>query len=152
MRPIKLTMKAFGPYRDVETIDFGQLEGRNLFLVTGPTGSGKTTIFDGISYAVYGEASGDFRSGENLRSQFAADDVLTEVELEFELRGIRYHIHRIPRQWKPKSRGEGMTEQKTDATLTIYDGEPKTVIRKPREVNEKSGRSWESTASSSSKS
>ncbi|PKM55831.1 MAG: hypothetical protein CVV00_02250 [Firmicutes bacterium HGW-Firmicutes-5] len=137
MRPIKLTMTAFGPYKNKEIIDFGELGHRNLFLITGPTGSGKTTIFDAISFAVYGECSGHMRTAESLRSQFSERDVLTEVELEFELRGMKYLIHRIPKQEKPKQRGEGTTEQKPDAVLTIFDQEPKTIIAGVKQVNEK---------------
>ncbi len=137
MRPIKLTMTAFGPYKERETVDFRELNDRNLFLITGPTGAGKTTIFDAISFAIYGEASGNMRSADSFRSHFAEDQLLTEVELEFELKGITYHIHRIPKQSKPKARGEGSTEQKPDATLTIYNGEPNTIIAGVKNVNEK---------------
>lgn len=137
MRPIKLTMTAFGPYKHKETIDFGELGHRNLFLITGPTGSGKTTIFDAISFAIYGECSGHMRTAESLRSQFSESDVLTEVELKFELRGTKYLIHRIPKQEKPKQRGEGITEQKPEAVLTIFDQEPKTIITGVKQVNEK---------------
>ncbi|MFZ7120166.1 MAG: AAA family ATPase, partial [Eubacteriaceae bacterium] len=137
MRPIKLTMTAFGPYKDVEIVDFTKLENRNLFLITGPTGSGKTTIFDAISFAIYGEVSGDMRTAESLRSQFSDVKLLTEVELEFELKGIKYHIHRIPKQSKPKARGEGFTDQKPEAVLTIYNGEPKTIVSGVKNVNDK---------------
>lgn len=127
MRPIKLTMTAFGPYSGVEIVDFRELKDINLFLITGPTGSGKTTIFDAISFALYGEASGDMRSVDSLRSHFASEDTLTEVDLEFELKGIGYHIHRVPRQSRPRARGEGTTEQKAEAKLNIY-GEKKPII------------------------
>ncbi|MDF1616108.1 SbcC/MukB-like Walker B domain-containing protein [Petrocella sp. FN5] len=137
MRPIKLTMTAFGPYKHKEIIDFGELGHKKLFLITGPTGSGKTTIFDAISFAVYGECSGHMRTAESLRSQFSERDLLTEVELEFELRGRKYHIHRIPKQDKPKKRGEGTTEQKPEAFLTIFNQEPKTIIVGVISVNEK---------------
>lgn len=137
MRPIKLTMTAFGPYKDIEVVDFRELGNRNLFLITGPTGAGKTTIFDAISFAIYGEASGNMRSADSLRSHFSEDQLLTEVELEFELKGTRYHIHRIPKQSKPKARGEGTTDQKPDATLTIFDGEPNTIVAGVKNVNEK---------------
>jgi exonuclease SbcC len=130
-------MTAFGPYKHKETIDFGELGPRNLFLITGPTGSGKTTIFDAISFAVYGECSGHMRTAESLRSQFSENDVLTEVELEFELRGMKYLIHRIPKQEKPKQRGEGTTTQNPDAVLTIFDHEPNTIITGVKQVNEK---------------
>ena len=141
MRPIKLTITAFGPYRDTEIIDFNELNGRNLFLITGQTGSGKTTIFDALSFALYGESSGNERSPESLRSHFASDDVLTEVSLEFELKGKFYFIKRIPKQNKPKSRGEGFTEQKSDGELIIYgthiSDENKKVITGVKAINEK---------------
>ena len=90
MKPLKLTMQAFGPYAGTETIDFKQLENRTMFVISGKTGSGKTTIFDGISYAIYGKASGEDRNGPDLRSQFAEDKLLTEVTLEFSLRQKLY--------------------------------------------------------------
>ncbi|RUS48613.1 SbcC/MukB-like Walker B domain-containing protein [Cohnella sp. AR92] len=95
MKPIKLTMTAFGPYKDKETIDFSELNGHRLFLVSGNTGAGKTSIFDAICFAIYGEASGEDRSdSKNLRSQFAEDDVHTAVEFEFELKKRTYRILR----------------------------------------------------------
>ena len=115
MRPRKLTMCAFGPYAGEQIIDFTLLGGRNLFLITGPTGAGKTTIFDGICFALFGKASGQERDGQNLRSHFADRGTLTAVELEFELRGRQYWVRRIPRQLKPKMRGEGFTEQAPEA-------------------------------------
>ncbi len=137
MRPVKLTMSAFGPYSDIEVIDFTELQERNLFLVTGATGSGKTTIFDAISYALYGRASGDLRTEDTLRSHFSEPDVLTEVQLTFELKGITYHVHRTPKQIRPKAKSEGYTEQKPDATLTIEDAEPRTVVTGVSKVNRK---------------
>lgn len=140
MRPVKLKMTAFGPYSGVEIVDFQELEGRNLFLVTGPTGSGKTTVFDAISFAMYGEASGRTGSGrtvESLRSHYSRDDVMTEVELDFELKGIKYYVKRIPKQMKPKSRGEGFTEQKPEAELLIGGGDSKKVVTGVTNVNEK---------------
>ncbi|MDP4090936.1 MAG: AAA family ATPase, partial [Bacillota bacterium] len=77
MRPLKLTMSAFGPYAGEEAIDFAKLEEKNIFLVTGPTGAGKTTIFDAISYALFGEASGTSRDKDSLRSDFATLDTPT---------------------------------------------------------------------------
>lgn len=139
MRPVKLVMSAFGPYRGKEIIHFDDLKDRKLFLVTGPTGAGKTTIFDAISFAMYGEASGDLRSAESLRSQFAESDCLTKVELTFELRDKTYIIHRIPRQQKPKTRGDGFTEQKSDASLKILSGDDvdALVITGVKSVTEK---------------
>lgn len=134
MKPIKLTMSAFGPYADMEVIDFSLLEGQNIFVITGPTGAGKTTIFDGICYALYGSASGEGRDGESMRSHFAKDDVLTFVELEFQLRGKSYYVKRIPRQQKRKERGEGYTEQKAEAE---FKAAGEKVVTGVREVNEK---------------
>lgn len=95
MKPLKLTMTAFGPYKDTEVIDFTKLQNHRLFVISGKTGAGKTTIFDGICFALYGSASGEDRSdSKSLRSDFADDDVQTEVELEFELRGRVYRIKR----------------------------------------------------------
>src|SRR5699024_2292972 len=88
MRPVKLTMTAFGPYKDTETINFKELDGLNIFVISGATGAGKTTIFDAICFALYGSASGTDR--ENimmLRSHFANDDVHTKVEFVFEIKG-----------------------------------------------------------------
>lgn len=134
MRPIKLTISAFGPYADKQDIDFEELNGRNIFVISGKTGAGKTTIFDSISYALYGEASGESRETDSLRSHFADDDVETFVELEFDLKGERYIVNRVPKQKKKKSRGEGFTEKSADATLTLPDGK---VITKVTNVNNK---------------
>lgn len=122
MKPLKLIISGFGPYADREVIDFSKLENERIFLITGPTGAGKTTIFDAISYAIFGEASGSDRDADNLRSDFAGEDILTYVELEFLLRGEKYYIKRIPKQKKKKARGEGYTEQKADAEFKISDG------------------------------
>ncbi|MED0758707.1 SMC family ATPase [Aneurinibacillus thermoaerophilus] len=95
MRPIKVTMTAFGPYKHKETIDFTELGEHRLFVISGNTGAGKTTIFDAICFALYGEASGEERNDAKfLRSHFAADDVHTSVELIFELRGRTYRVFR----------------------------------------------------------
>ncbi|WP_371025369.1 AAA family ATPase [Paraclostridium ghonii] len=134
MRPIKLIISAFGPYADKQVIDFEELNGRNIFVISGKTGAGKTTIFDAISYALYGEASGESRETDSLRSHFADDNAETFVELEFDLKGERYIVNRFPKQKKKKSRGEGFTEKNADATLTLPDGK---VITKVTNVNNK---------------
>jgi len=121
-------MRAFGPYAGEQVIDFTQLQGRNLFLITGPTGSGKTTIFDAICFALYGRASGLDRDGENLRSHFAAPDLLTSVELEFELKGKRYYIRRVPKQLRPRVRGDGFTEQNAEAEFRELNGAGPVII------------------------
>ena len=134
MRPIKLTISAFGPYASKQVIDFEELKGRNIFVISGKTGAGKTTIFDAISYALYGEASGESRETDSLRSHFADDNTETYVELEFELRGEKYTVNRVPKQKKKKARGEGYTEKSADATLTLPDGK---VITKVKNVTDK---------------
>lgn len=126
MRPFKLVISAFGPYAKEETIDFSLLDGKNIFLITGATGAGKTTIFDAISYALFGEASGSSRETDSLRSDFAASNRLTFVELDFELRGEIYHVKRIPQQLKPKVKGEGFTNQSAEAELVLPDGKVRT--------------------------
>lgn len=134
MRPLKLTMSAFGPYAGIEIIDFEKLNGKNIFLVTGPTGAGKTTIFDGISYGLFGEASGTSRDNDSLRSDFASPDTPTFIELEFELRGERYNIKRYPQQMRKKQRGEGFSFKNSEAVLTLPEG---NVVTGTNAVDEK---------------
>jgi DNA repair protein SbcC/Rad50 len=139
MKPLKLTMQAFGPYAGTEIIDFRQLENRTMFVISGKTGAGKTTIFDGISFAIYGKASGEDRNGTDLRSQFADDDLLTEVGLEFSLRQKTYQITRSPLQEKKKKNGEGTTNVGAKAELYLVDenGELQLLASNVREVDEK---------------
>src|SRR5690606_37384468 len=95
MKPIKLTMRAFGPYKNEEVIDFTQLKDNRLFVISGSTGAGKTTIFDGICFALYGSGSGqDRKDTKMLRSDFSEDDIHTAVELIFEIRGKTYRVLR----------------------------------------------------------
>lgn len=95
MKPIKLTMCAFGPYKGKEVVDFRKLEGNRLFVISGPTGAGKTTIFDGIAFALYGSGSGtDRKENKSLRSDFADDKLNTAVELVFEVGGKTYRVMR----------------------------------------------------------
>ncbi len=115
MRPLTLTMTAFGPFPDAETIRFLELGENPLFLINGPTGSGKTTILDAICFALYGKTTGDEREGTQMRCDLAAADTLTEVGLEFEFSGRRFRIRRVPEQQRPKSRGEGTTTQAPEA-------------------------------------
>ncbi|MDP4084380.1 MAG: AAA family ATPase [Bacillota bacterium] len=139
MKPIKLTMQAFGPYAGMETIDFSELGNRTMFVISGKTGSGKTTIFDAISYAIYGKASGDDRNGPDLRSQFADENIFTEVSLDFTLRNKIYSIIRSPQQQKKKERGDGYTAIGAKAELYSWDkhGEKKLIAAKVNEVDEK---------------
>lgn len=117
MRPVKLTLQAFGPYAGKEVIDFTELENRTMFVISGKTGAGKTTIFDGICFAIFGEASGNDRASEELRSQFADEDLVTEVSLHFSLRDRTYFIRRRPKQFIKKQRGDGFREANSTAEL-----------------------------------
>ena len=140
MRPIKIIMQAFGPYKNEEIIDFTHLGDRNLFLITGNTGAGKTSIFDAIAYALYGEASGGDRDFKSLISDFADDDTITRVVFDFSLNGKHYRIDRIPAQERKKKSGEGYTNQTASAELYLISStKEKELIasRKVTEVNDK---------------
>lgn len=132
MKPMKLIMSAFGPYAGEETIDFTTLGEQGLYLITGDTGAGKTTIFDAITFALYGEASGTTRDTGMFRSKYAAAETRTFVEFSFQYRGQIYCIRRNPEYERQKGRGEGMTIQKAEAVFYLPDGAPLTT--KVREV------------------
>lgn len=117
MRPVELRIKAFGPFADEQTVDFSALCGRTLFLIHGPTGSGKTSILDAICYALYGQTSVSDRQSGFLRSHHADVTVQTEVSLTFNLGTMTYRVERIPEQTRPKSRGDGFTKQTAAAIL-----------------------------------
>ena len=121
MRPLKLTISAFGPYAGKTELDFSELGENGLYLITGDTGAGKTTLFDAIAFALYGEPSGTTRDTSMFRSKYAAPDTDTYVELDFAYNGKMYNIIRNPEYQRPKKRGEGFTSQKPDATLTYPD-------------------------------
>lgn len=129
MRPIKLTMSAFGPYSGEVVVDFASLGSTGLYLVCGDTGAGKTTIFDAVSFALFGSPSGQDRTARSLRSDFASAATPTFVELEFEHRGQRYTIHRNPEYERPKLRGDGLTTQTADAELRMPEVAPITGTR-----------------------
>lgn len=119
MKPQKLTVSAWGPYPGEIQIDFQKVGEGGLFLITGPTGSGKTTLFDAISYALYGEVSGSIREENSVRCSFAKPENETFVELEFTHQGKTYHIRRTPRYLRPKKKGNGEVEQKAQAQFWI---------------------------------
>lgn len=134
MRPIKLKISAFGPYAGITEIDMTRLGNKGLYLITGDTGAGKTTIFDAICFALYGSASGDIRENSMLRSKYADVETPTEVELEFANKGQIFHIKRNPEYMRPAKRGNGETKQNASAELIMPDG---TVITKEKAVTEK---------------
>lgn len=134
MRPLHITISAFGPYANVTEIDMTKLGTNGLYLITGDTGAGKTTIFDAICFALYGQASGDTRKNAMLRSKYADVDTPTEVKLVFENRGKQYTLTRNPEYERPSKRGSGTTKQTAKAELILPDGE---VITKDKEVTEK---------------
>uniref|UniRef100_UPI00403F4C41 AAA family ATPase n=1 Tax=Candidatus Enterococcus willemsii TaxID=1857215 RepID=UPI00403F4C41 len=120
MQPRKLTMKNFGPFIN-ESVDFGDFQDAGLFLISGKTGAGKTTIFDSMTFALFGETSGQLRTGKEMRSMFATPEEATSVTFTFEHQGLLYEIERLPEQEIQKKRGDGIRKQTAKVCLTIYD-------------------------------
>ena len=133
MRPTKLVISAFGPYAEtMPEIDFEQFEERGLFLISGDTGAGKTTIFDAICFALYGTTSGTYRDTKNLRSEYAKDSVDSFVDFYFTHQGKKYHVWRRPGYERKKLRGTGTVSEKEKAVL--YE-EGKTPVEGLSNVN-----------------
>lgn len=132
MKPKKLVISAFGPYGEKTVVDFEKLGEKGLYLITGDTGAGKTTLFDAITFALYGEASGNVRETGMFRSKYAPEDVPTYVELTFIYQGKDYKVTRNPEYLRPKGRGTGFTLQKAEAELVFPDG--RQPVTKTREV------------------
>lgn len=132
MRPKKLIISAFGPYADRTEIDWERIGAHGLFLITGDTGAGKTTIFDALTFALYGEASSAVRDVGMLRSQYAKPETPTFVELTFSYRGKDYCVRRNPEYRRPKGRGNGWTTQKAEAELIYPDA--RMPVTKTKEV------------------
>ena len=129
MRPLKLTISAFGPYAGLQTLELEKLGEKGLYLITGDTGAGKTSIFDAIIFALYGEASGSVRDGSMFRSKYAQPDTPTFVELTFLYRDQRYTVRRNPEYIRPSRRGGKPTSQKPEAELHLPDGKIVTRYR-----------------------
>jgi exonuclease SbcC len=127
MKPQKLSMSAFGCYANKEEIDFTQLGDEGLYLIAGDNGAGKTTIFDAVTFALYGKPSGDNREPGMLRSKYAKPDMETSVEFFFNYHGKDYRIKRSPAYERAKQRGDGLTMQQADATLYLPEG--RTIAR-----------------------
>lgn len=137
MRPIKLKMVAFGPYAKTEEIDFSLFKNENLFLISGDTGAGKTTIFDAICFVLYGSVSGQRKESRSLKSDFSSEESLCYVELEFESKGKTYKICRSPDQLVAKSRGDGFKKHKHQAELKMPDGKIENNLKEiSRLINE----------------
>ncbi len=122
MKPLNLTLQAFGPFASREAIDFTRLGSNPLFLINGPTGAGKSSILDAICFALYGQTTGAEREPAQMRCDHADPALLTEVILDFQLGETGYRVRRIPTQERPKSRGEGTTNQPAEAQLWLLDG------------------------------
>ena len=128
MRPLNIKISAFGPYAGTTEIPMEKLGDKGLYLITGDTGAGKTTIFDAICFALFGDASGENRDPSMFRSKYAAPDTPTEVELTFSHRDETYVVKRNPEYMRPSRRGGGETRQLADATLTMPDGSVVTKV------------------------
>lgn len=136
MRPINLTMSAFGPFSGQQVTDFEALGSHPLFLINGPTGAGKTTLLDAICFALYGKTTGDEREGSQMRCDNANDDLLTEVTFTFALADNQYRIRRVPEQQRAKKSGDGYTVQKPEAQLYKLDADGKEHLLVPSKVSE----------------
>jgi DNA repair protein SbcC/Rad50 len=122
MRLHRLRMTALGPYASEQMIDFDRLAQGGLFLLEGPTGAGKSTVLDAVTFALYGGLAGEDSADDRLRSHFAAPDARTEAELEWSLRGVRYRVTRSPEYRRPKKRGDGLTTEAAHVHLQRHDG------------------------------
>lgn len=137
MKPIQLRMTAFGPFCDTVNICFEDLQGDSLFLITGPTGAGKTTILDAMVYALFGQTSGGLRDGSDMRSDYAGADTLTQVEFTFAIGDKEYRLERSPKQWVKKKRGNGLRELPAQAVLySKRDGVWQEVTTRAQEIKE----------------
>ena len=134
MRPQVLIVSAFGPYAGEITIDFERLGTQGLYLITGDTGAGKTSIFDAITFALYGEASGEVRDPQMFRSKYAKAEIKTYVELTFCYRGEKYRVKRNPEYQRPKGRGTGLTFQKAEAELEYLSDSSRPIVSKSKDV------------------
>ena len=135
MKPHRLELEAFGPYADPTGIDFDALSDEGLFLIHGSTGAGKTFLLDALSFALYGEVSGD-RNVRSLKSDHAAPAAVPRVQLEFSCGGARYRVERCPAYTAPKARGQGFTEKGAQAALWRLNGsEAEPIASRTTEVS-----------------
>ena len=136
MRPLSLSMSAFGPFASTQVTDFSALGSNPLFLINGPTGAGKTTILDAICFALYGKTTGDEREGSQMRCDLAAETLLTEVTFSFALGEKQYRIRRVPEQQRAKKSGDGYTVQKPEAQLYRVDSDDSEHLLVASKVSE----------------
>lgn len=136
MKPLLLTIEAFGPFAGQESVDFTALGSNPLFLINGATGAGKSTILDAICFALYGQTTGAERDASQMRCDFAKPDQLTTVTLKFSLGDKHYRIRRVPQQEKPKSRGEGTTSHSAEAQIWELDETEEGRLLVSKKVND----------------
>ncbi|WP_084659783.1 AAA family ATPase [Vibrio sonorensis] len=137
MKPINLTLEAFGPFAQRQIVDFEKLGHAALFLINGPTGSGKSSILDAICFALYGETTGSERTGDQMRCDLAPETSVCEVCFSFSLAKDRYLVQRSPDQFVPKKRGEGLTKKTHSAVLYKLDAngdKGELIAEKPSQV------------------
>ncbi|WP_019531279.1 AAA family ATPase [Dasania marina] len=136
MKPLKLTLQAFGPFAGTEQVDFTLLGNNPLFLINGPTGAGKSSILDAICFALYGHTTGNEREPAQMRCDFAELALITEVSLTFSLGIKQYRVRRVPAQEKPKKHAEGFTLQAAEAQLWELDGSEDGKLLVSKSVND----------------
>ncbi|MGB0894644.1 MAG: AAA family ATPase [Parashewanella sp.] len=136
MKPELLSMTAFGPFADTQQIQFTDFSENALFLINGPTGAGKTTILDGICFALYGRSTGNEREASQMRCDMAAEETITEVTFEFSLGDYRYRVRRVPEQERKKKSGDGFTQQKPEAQLYRIDAKGEETLLVEVKVSE----------------
>ncbi len=135
MKALSIDIEGFGPYRSKQHIDFTEFDGEGLFVITGKTGAGKSTILDAICFALYGEVPRYEKTEKSLRSDFCSEEDPTSVTLEFEVSNDRYKIWRSPDYERAKKRGSGTTTKQAEAELHVWlNGRWKALEVKPREV------------------
>jgi len=143
MKAVRLTVKGFGPYVEEQEVDFQQLKDAALYLITGPTGSGKTTILDAICFSLYGDTSGGGRDGRQMRSDFLQPTQVTEITFDFDIGPESYRVRRTPAQLRPRRRGTGTTEEPPTATfwrrtgVTDQNSDGEVLASQPTTVTEK---------------
>lgn len=137
MRPLRLEMTAFGPYPKEVILDFAVLANQSMFLITGPTGAGKTSILDAIVYALYGQTSGGLRDGSDMRSDYADATTPTSVMFEFQVGDHRYRMERTPKQELQKKRGTGTRTVLATAAISKWEDEDwKLLTTKAQEIRD----------------